>query len=91
MKLIKHKDYILAVSDETPSTYIGYDVFTGVLKQLLKSECIESTKSIKRLISSERSRVIVAWHTTKNNRRAAELYGCSPKTFQRLLNTHVYE
>ena len=89
--IVTHKDHMLVVNEETPSSYIGYDVFTGDLTQLLKSECIDSTEPIKRLISDEKVRVLLSWKLGKTVKKSSAVFGCTVRTFQRLLKKYVYE
>lgn len=91
MKIIATQSQILKVSAESPSVYIGYDVFTGELTEVIKSDSLIVTEPIKRLISDEKARVLVSWNLGKTVKGSAKIFGCTQRTFQRLLNTHIYE
>lgn len=81
---------IIKVSTESKTAWIGYDVFTGSLAEVLKSDGILATEAIERLISDEKARVLIAWNLGKTIRGGAEIFGCTQRTFQRLLDKHIY-
>lgn len=90
MKLIARNNSLILVSEESTTIYTGYDVFTGDLRHFLVKGSVDVTEVVKHLLNDEQARTQLAWSLGKTVKECADVMGVTNRTFQRLLNKHIY-
>lgn len=87
-KIFANKNNIITVQQETKSQLIGFDVFTETLVVLKKSESIEVTGAISKLLGDEKSQMLIAKNITSTFTEAAKILDVHQRTFMRMMTKH---